>query len=312
MHEMIRAVLAATALVLGLAGSALANTGQFIGDWVNVDSNTGGITRVVVTPAGPNRVRVQVFGKCHPNDCDWGTVAGKGYANSASSNDIRTVTAEFSTGFGKTLVILRPISGGLSYSALTDFTDNSGRKDYESSGTLRAATVIIPVPLPQPIPLPAPGVLWGPEDCIGFNPMQVQAVLVGGHWKVVQGAMSMIDFGNNAAGAMRAVKVIKAYGFSQQCFVKRPNAAMMYWKVGNSVPSNGMPSQDCVSNNPATTSVAKVGGSWKVVDGGHSMLDFGSNKAAADQALSVIRHYNLNRQCFVARPNAPMSYWLSQ
>ena len=101
-------------------------------------------------------------------------------------------------------------------------------------------------------------------------------------------------------------------GFDQQCFVKRPNAAMMYWKVGNHVPSNPTPGQDCVGNNPASTSVQNVGGAWKVVDGSHWMLDFGPDQAAANQALAVIKKYHLNRQCFIQRPNAQMTYWLSE
>jgi hypothetical protein len=42
------------------------------------------------------------------------------------------------------------------------------------------------------------------------------------------------------------------------------------------------------------------------------MLDFGANRAGAEEAVRIIQHHNLNRQCFVARPNPPMSYWLSQ
>jgi hypothetical protein len=53
-------------------------------------------------------------------------------------------------------------------------------------------------------------------------------------------------------------------------------------------------------------------GSWKVVDGSNWLLDYGANRASADQAVAVIQHYNLNRQCFVGRPNAPMQYWLAR
>lgn len=156
------------------------------------------------------------------------------------------------------------------------------------------------------------GPVMAPEDCIGFNPNQVQASFVNGSWKVVQGGMSMLDFGNRGFAATKAANTIRAYGFTQQCFVKRPNAAMMYWKTGNSVPSNTIPNQDCLAHNPATVSVSNVGGRWKVVDGGHALLDFAGDKTAADQALAVIQTYNLNRQCFVKRPNASMTYWLAQ
>ncbi len=47
------------------------NTPNLTGTWRNTDSNTGSITRLVVTS---NSTRVQAFGKCSPTDCDWGTV----------------------------------------------------------------------------------------------------------------------------------------------------------------------------------------------------------------------------------------------
>jgi hypothetical protein len=38
----------------------------------------------------------------------------------------------------------------------------------------------------------------------------------------------------------------------------------------------------------------------------------GGNESEARQAEEVIRHYRLNRQCFVGRPNPGMTYWLSE
>jgi hypothetical protein len=140
----------------------------------------------------------------------------------------------------------------------------------------------------------------------------VTASYVGGAWKVVQGSMWMLDYGSNAGAAHHAADTIQHYGFNQQCFVKRPNASMMYWKSGNHVPSGGMSGEDCIGVNPAHVQVQNAGGAWKVVDGGNWLLDYGPDHEAAQQAVAVIQAYNLNRQCFIARPNAPMQYWLSQ
>jgi hypothetical protein len=46
------------------------------------------------------------------------------------------------------------------------------------------------------------------------------------------------------------------------------------------------------------------------VDGANWLLDFGGDQSAAQQAADTIHHYHMNRQCFVARPNPPMQYWL--
>lgn len=314
-----RGALAAAIATAALTGAAWANIGEFIGSWNNVDSGTRDITRVVVSPAGAGEVTVQAFGRCHPQDCDWGVVPGHGFADNVGSNDIRVVKARFNAGFKHTDLTLRLTPNGLRYQILTTFTDNSGRSDYEAEGMLRRFQVGPMGPIgPGPGPMnpggfhPLPVQVLGPEDCIPFNPNQVMAKPVNGSWKVVQGSMWMLDFGGNMAGAQRAAWLVHRYNFNQQCFVRRPHPPMMYWKSGGGIPSAGAPGEDCTNNNPATTAVANVGGAWKVVDGSHWMLDFGPDQAAANQAVAVIKHYHLNRQCFVGRPNPPMSYWLAQ
>ena len=306
-----RTIAAAVVGVVFAAGAALADTSDFVGNWVNNNAGTSDLTRIVVTPAGPNHVKVRAFGECQPTDCDWGVVPGHGYADSVASHDVRIVTAEFNPGFKRSLLILRIGPGAnLRYQLLTEFTDGSGRTDYESGGAMHKVSFFPPLPMP-PHPLPM-FPLMGAEDCIGFSPSTVTVAHVGGGWKVMSGPMSMLDFGPDKASADRAASVIIGENFNQQCFVKRPHAPMMYWKAGNHVPSSQMPGQDCVGNNPATTSVHNVGGSWTVVDGPHSMLDYGPDQASANQALAVIKHYHLNRQCFIQRPNAEMSYWLAE
>ncbi len=150
------------------------------------------------------------------------------------------------------------------------------------------------------------------EDCIGLNWNNVQAQHVGGEWKVVDGSHWILSFGARAAAAQRAANTIRHYRFTHTCYIGRPNASMTYWKRGNGVPSGGMPGDDCNNNNPDTTEARWTGGAWKLVDGSHWLLHFGGNEAEARKAEQVVRHYRLNQQCFVERPNPGMSYWLSE
>jgi hypothetical protein len=317
---------AALVALSALISSARADVSDFVGSWTNTDPATSGITRVVVSPAGGNHVNVQVFGACHPTDCDWGTVAGHSYVEDPGSTDVRSVAARFNPGFASELIILRKAGGSdLRFEVLTDFADGSGRRDYDMSGHLTRAAGWGGGPGGPGGPGWPPGWGGGPgggpggpggpglasEDCIGFDPGAVTASFVGGAWKVVQGSMWMLDFGGNQAAAQQAAGIIHHYHFNQQCFVKRPNAAMMYWKTGNHVSHGSTGGQDCIGLDPMNVTVANPGGSWKVVDGANWLLDYGPDHAAADQARAVIQTYHLNRQCFVARPNAPMMYWLA-
>lgn len=159
--------------------------------------------------------------------------------------------------------------------------------------------------------------VWASEDCIDFNPATVQASLVNGTWKIVDGSMWMLDFGTGATGqanASKAKNVIQHYGFDQQCFVGRPNAPMMYFKIaGGRFPQGSFPGQDAIPVNPYAVSAQEVGGRWKVLDCSSYLLDFGTGAASqanATAAANLIRDNHLREQCFVGRPNAPMMYFL--
>ena len=70
--------------------------------------------------------------------------------------------------------------------------------------------------------------------------------------------------------------------------------------------------EDCVGFNPVTVAASLVNGTWKVVDGGHWMMDFGTGSAGQTEAMKsrdIIKHYGLNQMCYVGRPDAPMQYF---
>lgn len=70
-------------------------------------------------------------------------------------------------------------------------------------------------------------------------------------------------------------------------------------------------SEDCIQLNWQNVQArAQGGGNWSVTDGNSYLLDFGTNQAGAVRSKNVIRHYRMNKQCFVGRQNMTMRYWL--
>ncbi|HYA14860.1 MAG TPA: hypothetical protein VEF33_11025 [Syntrophales bacterium] len=65
------------------------------------------------------------------------------------------------------------------------------------------------------------------EDCIRFNPATAQIKEVNCHYKIVEDNTWLNDFGS-IAEANKALSIIKKYGFTNQCFVSRPNPAFQY------------------------------------------------------------------------------------
>lgn len=67
--------------------------------------------------------------------------------------------------------------------------------------------------------------------------------------------------------------------------------------------------EDCISFNPTNVTVKQSGSNWLVVDGSHSLIS-APNKAEADKIVKLIKHYGLNRSCYVGRPGPSFTYLL--
>lgn len=151
--------------------------------------------------------------------------------------------------------------------------------------------------------------LFAAEDCIAFDPTKVEAKLVNGSWKVVQGNMWMLDFGaTGQANATKAAAIIKFYKMDSQCFVGRPNPPFQYWLVNGQAPVGKYAGEDCIPFNLNTVEVKQINGRWKIVDGNNWLFDFNTSQSQAQDALAIIKKYGFNNVCYVGRPNPPMIY----
>jgi hypothetical protein len=338
---------AAILLAAGLtAGAAFADVSGFLGSWMNSDSGTGGflghwlgpasdnsdIAGVDVTPAGPTHIRIHLFGRCKPALCDWGTQIGRNHSGDPGSDDVRSISANFDTGFALKHLTLRPGPGGsVRFDVVTDFTDRSGRHDYETSGSLSPAPAASP-PLvastPPPVGAPAEGAPAASapgigesasstsvamvEDCDAINPADVFVGPSERGWKLQDFNHTILNFGVSKVAAIKGQMMLDYYHIDEQCYIARPHPKMIYWRVGGQLPRGPMPGEDCVDVHPANVKAAQADGAWKVLDGSNTLIDYGEDRAGAEQAASVIRTYRLSRQCFVAKPDTTMVYWLAQ
>jgi hypothetical protein len=102
-----------------------ANVDRFVGLWTNENPQTGGITRVEIQ-SRLNKLNIQMWGQCHPTDCDWGTES-----TDRSDSDDGTLSITWDSGFDVvTQRLTTPSDGRLQIVSHTHFTDNSERPDY--------------------------------------------------------------------------------------------------------------------------------------------------------------------------------------
>ncbi len=255
-------------------------------------------------------------------------------------------------GAHKHVVLHLAVGAALRFEMLTDpgaprasfFTSGNVQRsgDWRAAAQVAAAAPPAVAPAggsaaapPPPPPPPPPGNGWfgdlgtssvvgvGPalppgyvpskwEECAPFNLDQVRAATVDGTWRVGDFSHRLLSFGSSQGTALRALQVLNFYHFDEQCVVTRGAARMMYWKRGGAVPKDDMPGDDCDALDPLAVKTVESEGSWSVAAGGRTLLAFDDDKDAADRAVSVIRTYKLNRQCFFARGNPKAQFWLAQ
>ncbi|OPX79471.1 MAG: hypothetical protein A4E45_00627 [Methanosaeta sp. PtaB.Bin039] len=126
-------IAAISLLALLLCSSATASLSQFSGGWKNTDPNTSGITRLEISTS-ESYISVQAWGKCHPEDCDWGEAEAISYAPSVESDpasEAEALLAIFNPGFAETTLVIQPAGNNrLKVLNFQHFTDGSGRSDY--------------------------------------------------------------------------------------------------------------------------------------------------------------------------------------
>lgn len=76
----------------------------------------------------------------------------------------------------------------------------------------------------------APTGAYPGEDCIPFAPANLAVRLINGSWKIVDGSMYLLDFADKRNEADAALRRIRQYGFNRICYVRRPNAPMVYFR----------------------------------------------------------------------------------
>ncbi|HEY0105310.1 MAG TPA: hypothetical protein VGB91_04445, partial [Rhizomicrobium sp.] len=150
------------------------------------------------------------------------------------------------------------------------------------------------------------------EDCTPFNPEQTRVANTDGTWRLGDFAHHLANFQADRENALRAMALIGYYHFDEECFVTRETPAMLYWKRAGLIPKEGRPGEACIPIDPAAVKAEIRDGEWSVVAGFAILLDFGDDKTAAEHAVSVIRTYKLNRQCFAGPVTTALQYWLSQ
>lgn len=118
---------------LAVARAAPRGPQSLLGEWENRDRNTRSVTRMHFTLQG-GRLQCRIWGRCHPEDCDWGIRPVELYGRNVSANlpeEASAFTMEYPSGFAtKWLTGRIGKRGEMVVDLFNRFQDRSGRSDY--------------------------------------------------------------------------------------------------------------------------------------------------------------------------------------
>ena len=111
------------------AASTSLDLGVLLGDWRNTNA-LGGISRIVCEPAAEGRMTVHCYGRCLPQDRDWGVVDAPVFAFEFEGKEAGAFSAVYDFGFEEVRLQVNVKAGVLVVVTLNRFNDNSGRVNY--------------------------------------------------------------------------------------------------------------------------------------------------------------------------------------
>ncbi len=159
--------LAASSVIfaVSLVESALAVPQDFVGNWVNTNPNTQGITRFAISLNKAKTLIIKVFqsGNCAPKfDCNLGTIQLLDYEIKGSKNQF--ARAEYGKGFSHNLLIVNLSGVGQNNMSrrisLQKFSPDKGnQKKINSSQDIF-------MPTAQIWPMPSPCFFQDPRRCL--------------------------------------------------------------------------------------------------------------------------------------------------
>ena len=124
------------------APASVASAYSFDGEWVNVNNQTHGVTRLVINEEVANS-KIEAWGRCHPNDCYWGKVDLKLVGRSVTDHSFEYALAVWEHSHATQYMILTRKEQTMTVETITIFKDGSSRSNYRTREEMRRASEVV-------------------------------------------------------------------------------------------------------------------------------------------------------------------------
>lgn len=124
------------------APASVAAAFSFDGEWVNVNNQTHGVTRLVINEEVASS-KIEAWGRCHPNDCYWGKVDLKLVGRSVTDHLFEYALAVWEHSHATQYMLLTRKEQTMTVETITIFKDGSSRSNYRIREEMRRASEVI-------------------------------------------------------------------------------------------------------------------------------------------------------------------------
>ena len=137
------------------------------------------------------------------------------------------------------------------------------------------------------------------EQCVYFDPASVHV----GHFmdkrsiELVAAPLRTLSKFDSRDDAVRSLKIIRYFGINELCLTG--NSKFSYMLVSGKAPKGKIPGEKYVSFNPDQLKAEGITGEWRIAAGALVLFRFGSDEAAARQALRAVQYYGFNTKCTI-------------
>lgn len=130
-----------------------------------------------------------------------------------------------------------------------------------------------------------------------FNWRQVEVRYDLGEWKLVAASHVLANFHGHQEQALEALRIVRAYGFTELCRVGPPEAPFTFFLVHGQAPRGLQFGLTHACFHPDELVVRRSGDDWAIADHEQVLWRFGNREGQAQQVLQIIHHYQFDHLC---------------
>jgi hypothetical protein len=263
-------------------------SGEFFGEWRNVNPRARIVRRIVVSPASGDNVKVHVWGDCDGRECDWGVERAAVFEGGPQAQgEPRTavhVKFELDVNISHLILMRNPRDGGL---VVQVFSRDQG-------GQQRSPDEIRPVG--------------------GDNTYSIERFRRSGSAEKYAGGERR-DEGRRWDERPAYASDGRDEDWRRQSERPRgdyaePDVRDGYGRERDSDWRRQEGREACVSFDPERVDLSRSEGRWKIAEGRRWLFDFGPSRDDAEHALEVIHYYHLDQTCYVGPRDSQFAYLL--